>query len=47
MTTGDIVAHLSEVYDTEVSRDLVSRVTDAVVMDLRAWQAARPTGSIR
>jgi putative transposase len=39
MTTGDIVAHLSEVYDTEVSRDLVSRVTDAVVMDLRAWQA--------
>lgn len=39
MTTGDIVAHLSEVYDTEVSRDLVSRVTDAVVTDLRAWQA--------
>ena len=39
MTTGDIAAHLAEVYDTEISRDLVSRVTDAVLTDLRAWQA--------
>ncbi|MGQ0631946.1 MAG: IS256 family transposase [Sporichthyaceae bacterium] len=39
MTTGDIAAHLAEVYDTEISRDLVSRVTDAVVADMRAWQA--------
>lgn len=39
MTTGDIAAHLAEIYDTEISRDLVSRVTDAVLTDLRAWQA--------
>lgn len=39
MTTGDIAAHLSEVYDTEVSRDLVSTVTDKVVAELRTWQA--------
>ena len=39
MTTGDIAAHLAEVYDTEISRDLVSRVTDAVLTDLRMWQA--------
>ncbi len=39
MTTGDIVAHLEDVYDTEISRGLVSRVTDAVLTDLRAWQA--------
>lgn len=39
MTTGDIAAHLEEVYDTEISRGLVSRVTDAVLTDLRTWQA--------
>ena len=39
MTTGDIVEHLSEVYDTDVSRDLVSRVTDQVLADMKAWQA--------
>lgn len=39
MTTGDICAHLAEVYDSDISRDLVSRVTDAVLTDLRAWQA--------
>jgi putative transposase len=39
MTTGDIAGHLEEVYDTEISRDLVSRVTDQVLADLREWQA--------
>lgn len=39
MSTGDITAHLSEVYDTEVSRDLVSRVTDEVLTEMRAWQS--------
>ncbi|BCJ32288.1 IS256 family transposase [Actinocatenispora sera] len=28
LTTGQIQAHLAEIYDVEVSRDLVSRVTD-------------------
>ncbi len=41
MTTGDIVAHLEDVYDTTISRDLVSRVTEQVLKDLRDW-AARP-----
>lgn len=39
MTTGDIAAHLAEVYDTEVSRELVSKVTDAVVAEMNAWQS--------
>jgi transposase-like protein len=39
MTTGDVASHLSEVYDTHVSRDLVSRVTDQVLKDMRAWQS--------
>jgi putative transposase len=38
MTTGDIQAHLFEIYGTEISRDTISRITDAVVEDLIAWQ---------
>jgi len=38
MTTGDIQAHLLEIYGTEISRDTISRITDAVVDDLMAWQ---------
>jgi putative transposase len=38
MTTRDIRAHLREMYDVEVSADLISRVTDAVVEELAEWQ---------
>jgi putative transposase len=38
MTTGDIQAHLVEIYGTEISRDTISRITDAVVEDLLSWQ---------
>ena len=41
MTTGDIANHLADVYGSQVSRDLVSKVTDAVVEDMRAW-CSRP-----
>jgi len=33
LTTGEIQAHLAEVYGAEVSRELVSKVTDAVHAD--------------
>ena len=36
MTTGDIQAHLAEIYDTDISRDTISRITDAVVEDMVA-----------
>jgi transposase-like protein len=39
MTTGDIANHLQDIYGDQVSRDLVSRVTDAVVEEMTAWQA--------
>ena len=39
MTTRDIRAHLREMYDVEVSADLISRVTDAVLEELQEWQA--------
>jgi transposase-like protein len=38
MTTGDIANPLADVYGSEVSRDLVSRVTDAVVEQMQEWQ---------
>jgi putative transposase len=39
MTTRDIRAHLREMYGVEVSADLISRVTDAVVDELAEWQS--------
>ena len=47
MTTGDIVNHLQDVYGTSVSKDLVSRVTDAVLEQIRPGPAARWTRSTR
>lgn len=37
-TTGDIVEHVEEIYGSRVSKDLVSRVTDAVVAEMVEWQ---------
>src|SRR6266480_4147397 len=39
MTTRDIRAHLREIYGVEVSPDLISRVTGAVIEELAEWQA--------
>ena len=38
MTTGDIQAYLGEIYGTVISRDTISRITDAIVEDLGVWQ---------
>lgn len=39
MTTREIQGHLKELYQTDVSPTLISAVTDAVMEDVRAWQA--------
>ncbi len=39
MSTRDIEAHLRELYGVSVGRDLISRVTDAVMDDVREWQS--------
>lgn len=39
MTTREIRAHLEEIYGVDVSPDLVSRVTDAVIEEMTAWQS--------
>jgi putative transposase len=38
LSVRDIRAHLQEIYGVDVGRDLISRVTDAVMDDVRAWQ---------
>jgi putative transposase len=38
LSVRDIEAHLQEIYGVRVGRDLISRVTDAVMDDVRAWQ---------
>lgn len=38
MTAREIKAHLEEIYGVEVSAELVSRVTDAVVDDVAQWR---------
>jgi len=38
MTDRDIKAHLEKIYNVEVSPDLISRVTDSVIDDVREWQ---------
>jgi transposase-like protein len=39
LTVREIQAFLSEMYGVDVSPDLISRVTDAVVAEVTAWQA--------
>jgi putative transposase len=39
MSVRDIQAQLRELYGVEVGHDLISRVTDAVLDDVREWQA--------
>ena len=45
MTCREIKAHLQEIYGVEVSPDLISTVTDAVIDEVRAWQS-RPLDSV-
>ncbi len=45
LTTGDIAAHLFDVYDQSVDRSTISRITDAIVDDMNSWQS-RPLDSV-
>jgi putative transposase len=38
MSVRDIRAHLEEIYGVSVDADLISRVTDSVIDELKAWQ---------
>ena len=45
MTQREIQGHLGEIYGVEISPSLISTVTDAVLDEVRAWQA-RPLDSV-
>ena len=38
LTTGEVSAHMAEVYGAEVSRDTISRITDRVIEEMSEWQ---------
>lgn len=43
MTVRDIQSHLADIYEIEVSPDLISKITDAILEEVREWQARRWT----
>jgi putative transposase len=45
LSTREIERYLAELYGVSVGRDLISKVTDAVMDDVRAWQA-RPLDDV-
>ncbi len=38
LTTGEVQAHLAEVYGTDMSREQVSKITDAILGEMAEWQ---------
>jgi len=38
LTTSEIQGHLEEIYHTEVSKDLISTITDGVLEEVNKWQ---------
>lgn len=45
MTVRDTQAHLQEIYGVEISPELISKITDGVLDELRAWQG-RPLDAV-
>jgi putative transposase len=39
LTTGEVQAHLAEIYGAEVSRETISKITDRVLDSLADWQS--------
>jgi putative transposase len=38
LTTGEVCAHLAEVYGASVSKDTISAITDRVLEGMTEWQ---------
>jgi len=45
LTTGEVAAHLAEIYDIQVSRETISNITDRVLEGLAEWQS-RPLDAV-
>ena len=38
LMTGEVAAHFADVYDADVSKDTISRITDKVIGEMTEWQ---------
>lgn len=38
LTTADVCKHIKDIYGSDISRDLVSNITDKIIPDIREWQ---------
>lgn len=38
LTTGEISAHLDEIYGAKVSKETISRITDKILEEMTGWQ---------
>ena len=38
LTTGEVSAHMAEVYGADVSKDTISRITDKILAEMSDWQ---------
>jgi len=38
LTTGEIQAHLADIYGPRVSREMILKITDKVVDEMNSWQ---------
>jgi putative transposase len=47
MSTREIVGHLRDLYGIDISPDLISAVTDAVLEEVASWRPAPWKQSIR
>jgi putative transposase len=45
LTTGEISAHFAEIYGASVSKETISRITDAVVGEMNEW-SSRPLDAV-
>ncbi|MCP5362912.1 MAG: IS256 family transposase [Rickettsiaceae bacterium] len=45
MSISEIQGHLEEIYQTEISKDLISTITDGVIYEVTRWQN-RPLDSV-
>ncbi len=45
LTTGEIAAHVDQIYGASVSKETISRITDKVLEEMQAW-ATRPLSEV-
>jgi putative transposase len=46
LTTGEVQAHLAETYGTDVSRETISKITDAVLGEMAEWMTRPPRAGL-